>query len=81
MHNKVNTITQDIQANGSYGDIKALAGHAGINYIHAQLKGEWQHGWIPPERNIHPELVIGSCGLSRLDRRSRTFYVLSLIHI
>jgi hypothetical protein len=75
MLTKIKTIAQDIQLNGAYGDIKALAAHAGINYIHARLKGEWQHGWIPPERNIHPELVIGSCGSSRLNRRSNRFYV------
>jgi predicted O-methyltransferase YrrM len=39
------------------------------------LRGEWQHGWIPPERNVHPEWVVGSTGESRLHRTTRTYFV------
>jgi hypothetical protein len=66
---------KEIGTSGAYGDIKALASHANLNYKHLRLNGEWQHGWIPPERNVHPEFVVGSSGLSRLYRRSQTFFV------
>lgn len=39
------------------------------------IRGEWQHGWHPPEHNIHPELVVGSTGLSREHRVTRIFWV------
>jgi hypothetical protein len=39
------------------------------------LDGLWQHGWLVPEKNVHPELVIGFDGESRLFRKSRKFYV------
>jgi hypothetical protein len=33
------------------------------------------HGWHPPEHNIHPELVIGSDGLSYQARKDKRFWV------
>lgn len=36
---------------------------------------EWQHGWHPPEHNIHPEYVIGNNGLSRQLRDTKQFFV------
>ncbi len=67
--------TKDICSHGAYGDIKLLASYCGLDYLQSSLIGEWQHGWIPPERNIHPEWVIGSTGESRLHRRKRTYFV------
>lgn len=40
-----------------------------------RVKGEWQHGWHPPEHNVHPELVIGSNGLSLLTCHKKRFWV------
>lgn len=71
-------ITKDIQSVGAYGDIKELAAYCGLNYLQCRLSGEWQHGWIPLERNFHPEWVIGSSGESRLHRTKQTYFVARL---
>jgi hypothetical protein len=66
---------RDINTYGYYGDIKIAASYCGLQYRGLRLNGEWTHGWIPPERNLHPESVIGSTGDARLYRRTRTFYL------
>jgi hypothetical protein len=68
-------IPKDIQSTGAYGDLKELAHYCGADYRHCKLNGEWQHGWIPPERNFHPEWVVGCSGESRLHRRRQTYFV------
>jgi hypothetical protein len=37
--------------------------------------GNWQHGWHPPEHNIHPEAVVGWDGLSKLCKDEKHFFV------
>lgn len=59
----------------SYGDAYVAAKYCGFTSIPARYKGEWQHGWIGEERNIHPEWVIGSDGLSTLRKNRDTFFV------
>jgi predicted O-methyltransferase YrrM len=58
----------------AYGDIWIAAKYCGFNKIPSPINGEWQHGHIIPERNIHPEFVIGSDGLSRIYKNKR-YYV------
>lgn len=76
--NNFELITKDIQSVGAYGDIKELAAYCGLDYLQFRLSGEWQHGWIPPERNFHPESVIGSSGESRLHRTKQSYFVARL---
>jgi hypothetical protein len=68
--------SKDLHWPGAYGDIKSLAAYCRKHdYRSLLLDGEWQHGWLVPEKNIHPELVVGFDGESRLFRKSRKFYV------
>jgi len=60
---------------GAYGDQKAAAIYCAFQDVPHPINGEWQHGWIVPERNIHPEFVIGSDGRSYERRERCTFYV------
>jgi FkbM family methyltransferase len=60
---------------GSYGDHKIAATYCGLAQPPYGINGEWQHGWIGPERNIHPEFTIGGDGKSYVRRKSGTFYV------
>lgn len=60
---------------GAYGDQNVAAKYCGLPIVPFPINGEWQHGWMVPERNIHPEFVIGSDGLSFKRRRTSTFYV------
>ncbi len=60
--------------NYSYGDNHVAARYCGHPRVPGPIDGEWQHGWIVKERNIHPEFVVGSDGLSRT-RRSRRYFV------
>jgi len=60
---------------GAYGDQKVAATYCGFRTVPFPIDGEWQHGWIAPERNIHPEFVIGSDGRSYQRRKRHTFYV------
>ncbi len=68
--------SKDLHWPGAYGDIKSLAAYCRRrHYRSLLLDGEWQHGWHVPEKNIHPELVVGFDGESRLFRTSRKYYV------
>ena len=59
-----------------YGAPYVAAGYVGLPDLRdPRLRGEWAHGWHPPTHNIHPELVIGSTGKSRLRRHFRHFWV------
>jgi hypothetical protein len=58
----------------SYGDREILAAYCGIRKPPGHFFGEWQHGWIWKEYNNHPEMIVGSDGLSR-QRRSARYYV------
>jgi predicted O-methyltransferase YrrM len=60
--------------NYAYGDNYTAAKYCGFIRTPKRINGEWQHGHIVPERNIHPELVIGSDGLSRF-RKQKRYYV------
>lgn len=60
---------------GSYGDLSVAAQYCGIPTPPFEAAGEWQHGWIGPERNIHPEFVVGSDGKSFERRSSSLHYV------
>lgn len=60
---------------GSYGDQHVAAQYCGVSNPPRSIIGEWQHGWIGPERNIHPEFVIGSDGRSYERREKSSFLV------
>jgi hypothetical protein len=62
----------------AYGDRKIIHNYLRLSTIWNRpwlYKGEWQHGWIPVERNIHPELVAGNDGKSFEKRRIETYFV------
>jgi len=48
-----------------YGAFSLAARYAGLPEEPAERFGEWQHGWHPPEHNVHPEITIGSSGQAR----------------
>jgi hypothetical protein len=60
--------------NAAYGDNFIAARYCGFKDIPKPVDGEWQHGWIDPSRNIHPEFVIGSDGKSST-RKYKTYFV------
>ncbi len=60
--------------NEAYGDNYVAARYCGFAKAPKPIDGEWQHGWIIPERNIHPEFVIGSDGQSST-RKSKKYFV------
>jgi predicted O-methyltransferase YrrM len=60
--------------NYAYGDNHTASIYCGFKRTPKMINGEWQHGHIVPERNFHPELVIGSDGLSRF-RKQKRYYV------
>lgn len=60
---------------GAYGDQLVAARYCGMAAPRYAMQGEWQHGWIGPERNIHPEFVVGSDGKSHERRKSARFFV------
>jgi hypothetical protein len=60
--------------NYAYGDNWVVAKYCGFDNIQSIPKAEWQHGHIIPERNIHPELIIGSDGLSK-NNKDKTYLV------
>lgn len=60
--------------NYSYGDNYVVARYCNFKKTPKGINGEWQHGNIIPERNFHPELVIGSDGLSKF-RKEKKYYV------
>jgi hypothetical protein len=54
---------------GMYGCRYVLSRYCGLRNIPWQgyldiAGGNWQHGWHPPEHNIHPEIVVGWDGRS-----------------
>lgn len=58
-----------------YGDLQVAANYIGLDRPRTFFAREWQHGWIQPQRNIHPEFVIGSDGRSYHRRGSHRFFV------
>lgn len=61
--------------NCQYGVKLVAARYCGFPDMPFGYPGEWQHGWHPPEHNLHPELVVGGDGLSRQSRTLRHFWV------
>ena len=60
--------------NCQYGAPGIAAAYYGFREPLPELvRGEWEHGWHPPEHNKHRELVVGGDGLSN-DRRKTTRY-------
>lgn len=66
--------TLNCKHNSEYGDAWIVAAYCGFSEIPQPFSGEWQHGWMMPERNFHPEFVIGNDGLSR-NRKSKKYLV------
>jgi len=66
--------THNCMHNSEYGDAWIVAKYCGFSEVPQPFSGEWQHGWMMPERNIHPEFVIGNDGLSR-NRKSKKYLV------
>ena len=65
---------------GIYGCKRLLADYCGFKHIPWQgyfLSGgsNWQHGWHPPEHNIHPEVVVGTDCKSYLLKDKARFFV------
>lgn len=60
---------------GSYGDQYVAAQYCGFYNPPHNINGEWQHGWLAPECNIHPEMTVGSDGRSYERRERSIFYV------
>lgn len=60
-------------ANSSYGDKEIVAAYCGFASPPDRFIGEWQHGWIWKEYNCHPEMILGSDGLSRQRKSARHF--------
>ena len=59
----------------AYGDQLVAARYCGLSAPPHNIDGEWQHGWQCPERNIHPEFVVGGDGKSRSRRAKSRFFV------
>jgi len=62
----------------AYGDRKIIHNYSGVSLTWNfpwLYKGEWQHGWIPIERNIHPEYAVGGDGDSFKNRKIETYFV------
>jgi hypothetical protein len=65
---------------GLYGCRYLLARHCGLSIAPWQGNlepsgGNWQHGWHPPEHNVHPDAVVGYDGMSEKYRSSKHFFV------
>lgn len=58
-----------------YGAQMIAAKYCGLSTPPWCAEGEWQHGWIAKERNIHPEAVVGYDGLSFFRREKVKFFV------
>jgi hypothetical protein len=58
-----------------YGAQRVAATYCGLREVPDEINGEWQHGWIPPDQNLHPERVVGGDGRSYERRTTRRFYV------
>lgn len=63
----------DVPYDKQYGALTTAAAYCGFSTIPGRINGEWQHGHIIRERNIHPEFVVGSDGLARTRSGSRFF--------
>jgi hypothetical protein len=61
--------------NCGYGAQSVAAHYCGFEEPPLVMSGEWQHGWHPPQHNIHPELVVGTTGSSRDWRDKIPFWV------
>lgn len=62
----------------AYGDRKIIHHYSGVSLIWNfpwLYRGEWQHGWIPIERNMHPEFVVGGDGKSFENRKIKKYFV------
>ena len=57
-----------------YGAERVLSEYLGLRKT-GFLFGNWQHAWIGPHRNIHPELVISENGRSRKKKGYSRFFV------
>lgn len=65
-----------VKTNCQYGAVHVAASYAGINNPeHLTIRGEWAHGWHPPEHNVHPELIVGSLGDSFHQRETIHIWV------
>lgn len=59
-----------------YGAFSALEKYLGVSIFKKNFSFlEWQHGWHPPQHNVHPELVVGGYGQSYLRKEDKTFWV------
>ena len=58
-----------------YGTYQVAATYCGYSSPPAEFRGEWQHGWVPPDSVIHPEMVTAADGLSRHRRLSHSILV------
>lgn len=58
-----------------YGAQLIAAKYCGLSAPPWKAEGEWQHGWIVKERNIHPEFVVGYDGKSFGRRGKEKFFV------
>lgn len=57
----------------AYGDREILARYCGLNSVPRHFRGEWQHGWVWPEYNCHPEMIVAGDGTSQLRKGNRYF--------
>jgi hypothetical protein len=60
---------------GYYGALWVAANYCGFQKPPLRIPGEWQHGWAPPQHNIHPEVVVGGNGASEACRSTARFWV------
>jgi hypothetical protein len=74
LKNKVKNKVKMAKYETIYGTVKLFSDYIGFKSIPFYLNGDCQHGWIYPERNIHPEFVIGTDGLSQT-RKNHRYYV------
>ena len=56
-----------------YGNMEVIRKYCGLDRIPKYVAINWQHGHIIPEKNIHPEFVINSDGLSRKRKFEKYF--------
>jgi hypothetical protein len=63
----------DVRA-GAYGDQMGAEKYCALSTPAWRAKGEWQHGWIVKERNIHPKFAVGSDGKSFSRRENGRFF-------
>lgn len=68
------------RVSSSYGDREIASTHCELPDVPEYVAGEWQHGWIWEQYNCHPEMIVGSDGLSRQRRRGR-FFVARADHV